>query len=349
MLAEATTPVQTLSYARNPRVQVVLLDISWISADETSVREAGFDLLCKIRSARPGLPVLMYSIEADAECIERCRRLGADGYLIKGLDDGLLSFAVRAVHAGVQIWPTSCAGPHRQKLRRAVVRFVQFVAMTPAEECAMLPLAPDLAARVLDAAPDAMIVIDASGHIRFANRQVSVLFGYEHDELIGRNAELVMPERFRQRHMGHRESYANQVRVRPMGVGLELFGRQRDGKEFPVEISLSPIAERGQMLVAAAIRDVSDRKRAEFELIEAREAADRASQGKSRFLATASHDLRQPLQTLALLNGSLRRIVRDADADEALLQQEQAVRAMSRLSMHCSTSVSWNPVRSSPN
>ncbi len=195
----------------------------------------------------------------------------------------------------------------------------------------MLPLAPDLAARVLDAAPDAMIVIDASGHIRFANRQVSVLFGYEHDELIGRNAELLMPERFRQRHMGHRESYANQVRVRPMGVGLELFGRQRDGKEFPVEISLSPIAERGQMLVAAAIRDVSDRKRAEFELIEAREAADRASQGKSRFLATASHDLRQPLQTLALLNGSLRRIVRDADADEALLQQEQAVRAMSRL------------------
>ncbi len=116
VLAEATTPVQTLSYARNPRVQVVLLDISWISADETSVREAGFDLLCKIRSARPGLPVLMYSIEADAECIERCRRLGADGYLIKGLDDGLLSFAVRAVHAGVQIWPTSCAGPHRHKL-----------------------------------------------------------------------------------------------------------------------------------------------------------------------------------------------------------------------------------------
>ena len=209
---------------------------------------------------------------------------------------------------------------------------------TEAEDAAMLTLASDLARRVLDAAPDAMIVIDASGIVRFANRQVSALFGYPHESLIGQSVEILMPERFRHCHVGHRQDYLDNLRVRPMGVGLELFGRRRDGSEFPVEISLSPIADEEHALVAAAIRDVTDRKAVEAELIEARsvaelacEAADRANQGKSRFLATASHDLRQPLQTLALLNGIVRRMMSGADASEALLQQEQAIGAMSHL------------------
>jgi two-component system, sensor histidine kinase len=176
-----------------------------------------------------------------------------------------------------------------------------------------------------------MIIIDASGTIRFTNRQVSALFGYAHDEIIGQRIELQMPERFRLRHIGHREHYVNNVRVRPMGAGLELFGRRRDGTEFPLEISLSPIEDTDRILVAAAIRDVTDRKRIEAELMIARESADRANQGKSSFLATASHDLRQPLQALALLNGTLRRVVTDATGVEALTQQEQAIGAMSRL------------------
>jgi PAS domain S-box-containing protein len=204
---------------------------------------------------------------------------------------------------------------------------------------------PDLARAALDAAPDAMLIIDASGIIRFANQQVSALFGYAHDEIIGQSIEKLMPERFRARHVGHREHYVSTVRVRPMGAGLDLFGRRRNGTEFPVEISLSPIEDVGRTLVAAAIRDVTDRKRVEAELImaretaeaarvladQARESADRANQGKSRFLATASHDLRQPLQTLELLNGALRRRATDHYAIEALSQQEQAIGAMSRL------------------
>jgi len=211
---------------------------------------------------------------------------------------------------------------------------------------------PDLARSALDAAPDAMIIIDAGGIICFVNRQASALFGYEHDEIVGQSIEMLMPPRFRARHVGHRENYVDNVRVRPMGRGLQLFGQRHDGTEFPVEISLSPIEDVERILIAAAIRDVTDRKRIEAELIVAREAAeaaleladqereladqarelaDRANQGKSRFLATASHDLRQPLQTLELLNGTLRRRATDQYSIEALSQQEQAIGAMSRL------------------
>jgi two-component system, sensor histidine kinase len=223
----------------------------------------------------------------------------------------------------------------------------------------MLNIPPELARSALEAAPDAMIIIDASGIIRYANRQVYALFGYTHDDVVGKEVELLMPERFRHRHLSHRDGYIHNVRLRPMGQGLDLFGRRQDGSEFPVEISLSPIQDNTRLLTAAAIRDVTDRKKVEAELIEARrsaeraraaadharqmadeareaavearETADRANQGKSRFLATASHDLRQPLQTLALLNGALRRIDTAPDCADALAQQDQAIGAMSRL------------------
>jgi PAS domain S-box-containing protein len=223
----------------------------------------------------------------------------------------------------------------------------------------MQSLSAELARGVLDAAPDAMVVIDEGGVIRFANRQVSTLFGYSHEEVVGLAVEQLMPERFRGRHIAHRHDYAAAPRPRAMGEGFTLFGRRLDGSEFPVEISLSSIGTAEQLLVAAAIRDVSDRKRVEQELQvarenserardaadqqreiadharqladEARQSADRANQAKSRFLATASHDLRQPLQTLALLNGILRRVVHEPSALEALAQQEQAIGAMTRL------------------
>src|SRR5579872_5609786 len=103
----------------------------------------------------------------------------------------------------------------------------------------MLSLPPDLARHALEAAPDATIIADASGRICFANRQVTALFGYERDQLVGQNVELLLPERFRTQHASHREQYARRMRVRAMGQGLQLFGRRRDGTEFPVEISLS--------------------------------------------------------------------------------------------------------------
>jgi PAS domain S-box-containing protein len=202
----------------------------------------------------------------------------------------------------------------------------------------MLSMTPDLARAALDAAPDAMIVVDDAGIVRYANRQLAALFGFDHDEIIGSAIERLIPERYWGRHHAHRQRYIENVRARPMGLGIALFAQRKDGSEFPVEISLSPIQDGDRLLVAAAIRDITDRKRDETALQVAREAAeaarelaDRANQSKGRFLATASHDLRQPLQTLALLNGTLRRLVDDPDAVQAVQQQELAISSMSRL------------------
>jgi two-component system, sensor histidine kinase len=192
-------------------------------------------------------------------------------------------------------------------------------------------LSSDLVRRVLDSAPDALIIINSAGDIVFANNQVKTLFGYEPAELLGEKVEILLPERFRTRHIGHRVGYTHNQRVRPMGSGLDLFARRRDGSEFPVEISLSPAEDADQTLAVAAIRDITDRREIQNALREAREVADRANRAKSRFLATASHDLRQPLQALSLLNGTLRRVVNDETVADALVQQEQAISAMSRL------------------
>jgi two-component system, sensor histidine kinase len=200
----------------------------------------------------------------------------------------------------------------------------------------MFAIPPTLARRVLDAAPDAMVIIDTFGTIWFANRRVSALFGYAHHEIIGESIETLMPERFRAQHIEHRAQFLGNVRA--MGTGLDLFGQRRDGTEFPLEVSLSPIEDVGQTLVAAAIRDVTDRKRIEAELIVARGAieamrdlADRANQDRKRFLEAAGHDLRQPLETVAHLNHTLRQFLTTPGAVEALAQQAHAIGAVSKL------------------
>ncbi len=187
-------------------------------------------------------------------------------------------------------------------------------------------------------APDAIVICDARGRIEFVSRQVSALFGYEAEELLGRPIEQLLPQRLRGSHRDLRARFAHAPRARAMGEGLELLGCRKNGTEFPVEISLSPIRDGDRLLVAAAIRDATGRRRTERELTLAREAAeaarrlaDEASRAKSRFLSTASHDLRQPVQSLALTNGTLRRLVRDPSALEVLELQERAIGAMARL------------------
>lgn len=121
----------------------------------------------------------------------------------------------------------------------------------------------DLFRQLIDSAPDAMVIVDDGAIIRIVNQRAETSFGYTRQELVGQPIEILVPERFREKHIGHRAGFMQTPKSRPMGSGLQLYGRRKDGSEFPLEISLSPLSTPDGMLVSSAIRDVSEQKRAE--------------------------------------------------------------------------------------
>ena len=188
---------------------------------------------------------------------------------------------------------------------------------------------------LLESAPDAMVIVNQAGVIVLVNAQTERMFGYPRHELLGQPVEVLVPSRYRRPHVSHRHGYTASAHARPMGAGLELHAVRKNGSEFPVEISLSPLHTEDGPLVASAIRDITERKVAEQErlkLLNERSAHAEANRIKDEFLATLSHELRTPLN--AILGWAT--LIRDgavsqADIPKALATIERNARAQARL------------------
>jgi PAS domain S-box-containing protein len=173
----------------------------------------------------------------------------------------------------------------------------------------------------LEAAPDAIVVVDRSGHIVIVNQLAERLFAYSRQELLGMPIEGLVPQRFRERHAGYRNDYFREPRTRPMGEGRELSGRRKDGSEFPVEISLSPLKTETVTVVISIIRDISERKLVEIKL--------RSSlKEKEVLLQEIHHRVKNNLQIVSSMLNLQTEKLSDTKAIELFKESQNRVRSI---------------------
>jgi PAS domain S-box-containing protein len=197
---------------------------------------------------------------------------------------------------------------------------------------------------LLESAPDGIVIVDTDGRIVLANTQAEAMFGYSREELLGQLIEILLPERYRASHVGHRTRYASAPRTRPMGAGLDLAGRHQDGREFPVEISLSPLQTDAGVLITSVIRDITERKRTEAERDQLLALERERSEQLKLSVREAHHRIKNNLQAISdllylemtagnssspedVLRGSMERIQAIATVHD-LLSQDEDVRVV---------------------
>lgn len=250
--------------------------------------------------------------------IENCRTHGASYEIMH---------RIRHKDKGVR-W-LQCRGKAIRDHNGEIVRLVG-----TAQDITEMHLKEERFRNLLEAAPDSMVICDDNGKIRLINAQAKAMFGYSLEELLGVSMEILIPSRFRDKHVEHRKEYFRDPVTRSMGVDLDLYGLSKDGHEFPVEVSLSPFSTPDGRMVIAAVRDVTESRKAQKALARYARELERSNAELERFAYVASHDMKEPLRKIQAFGdrlatryaGSL-----DETANDYVHRMQDAARRMSLL------------------